>query len=115
MGHHDQSDVFFLVQFLQQLRQVFGPGLIERAGGFVRQQQFGLIDQRADHGRSLAFPAGKLAGPVMQARFQAHPVEQTFRPLPRRRRIQSRWIGQGGNQDVLQNGALRAADGEAGR
>ena len=43
----------------------------------------------------------------MPARFQAHAVKQAFRPLHCRRRIRRGWIGQRGNQDVFQNGALR--------
>jgi hypothetical protein len=58
---------FLAVQLNQQLSERGGGGLIQRAGGFVREQQLRAIDERADDGGALAFPAGKLAGAMVQA------------------------------------------------
>ena len=41
----------------EQLDHRVAGALVEIAGGLVRQQQLGRIDERAGHGHALAFPA----------------------------------------------------------
>ena len=44
---------------------------VERAGGFVRQEQNWIVDERANDGNPLTFAAGKLAGTMIEARSEA--------------------------------------------
>ena len=46
------------------MAQLTGRSLIERAGGFVGEQELWLVNERADNGHALTFPAGELAGAV---------------------------------------------------
>jgi hypothetical protein len=65
---------------VERLEQVHhhGPGLgIQAARGLVGQQQSRLANQRAGQRHSLLLAAGKLAGAVQSARFQAY----FFEPL----------------------------------
>ena len=64
VGDGDESDVFLGVQFHEQLAELVGGGLVECAGGFIGEQELGLVDERTHHGHALAFAAGELAGPM---------------------------------------------------
>ena len=95
--HDDQRHAFFAVQLHEQLAERSGGGVIERAGGFVGEQELRLVDERADDGHALAFAAAELAGPMVQAFAQADAFEQAlgagcggFRSAERARRTPSR-------------------------
>ena len=50
------------MQFTQQIQNHGLVGFIEISSGFIRQNQFGLIDERARNRHALLFAAGKLRG-----------------------------------------------------
>jgi hypothetical protein len=55
------------VQPLNQVEDAAGGGLVQVAGGFVGQQQPGIVDQRAGQRHALLLAAGKFAGPMVAA------------------------------------------------
>ena len=79
--HDDERHAFFAVQFNEQLAEVLGTGVIQRAGGFVGEEQLRLVDKRADNSDALTFAAGKLAGEVMEPFGEADAFEQAFGAL----------------------------------
>lgn len=66
VGHHDEGDLLFLVQFDEQLGEILSGSAVERAGWFVGKEQDGFVDERANDGDALAFATGKLAGTVVE-------------------------------------------------
>jgi hypothetical protein len=84
--------------------------VIERASGFVREQELRTIDERADDGGALTFATAELAGAMVQSFAKPDAFEQAqgagficfwplpsdFCLLPRQRR----------HEDVFQHGAL---------
>ena len=58
VSHDDQRYALFPVQLNEQVGEVLGRGAVESARRLVGQQQFGLIDQRADDGDTLAYQRG---------------------------------------------------------
>ena len=78
----DHHGVAALVQLAED-RQHFLAGLgVQRAGRFVRQDNFAAVDQRARDADALLLAAGKLAGLVVFAPLQAQPRQQLRRSLP---------------------------------
>ena len=57
------------------------PCAIEIARRLVRQEQEGPVDQGSGQCRPLAFTAGQLRGPVIEAVAQSDPIQQFLRPL----------------------------------
>lgn len=78
MRHDNERHAFLPIQFDQQLSQCGGGSVIERASGFIGEQELRTIDERADDGGALALAAGKLAGAMMQAFAEADAFEQTL-------------------------------------
>ena len=76
--HDDERDAFLAVQFDEQLTEVLGAGVVERAGRFVGEQKLRLVDERADDGDALAFAAGKLTGEMVQSFREADAFEEAF-------------------------------------
>ena len=70
MRHHDDQAVFgdFLKKF-HDLNARFG---IERARGFVRQNDFRIVDERTSDRHPLHLPSGQLIGFFMYLVFQPH-------------------------------------------
>jgi len=68
---HHQDCVAFRVKFAQQTEHDLLVGLVEVAGRFVRENQIGVIDQRAGHGHALLLAAGELRGQVFEAVTEA--------------------------------------------
>ena len=81
--HHNERHAFFAIQFDEQLAEVVGAGVIERAGGFVGEEELRLVDERADDGDALAFAAGELAGEMMQPFRETDALEQALGALGR--------------------------------
>src|SRR5579859_6593485 len=53
VGHDDDRDLFFFIQFLEKVED-FSAGLgVERAGGFVGQQQGRIVYERPGNGDAL--------------------------------------------------------------
>jgi hypothetical protein len=78
----------------------------EGAGGFVGEEEFGLVDKGADDGDALAFAAGELAGAVFEAGAEADAIEEfagAVRALARRVRSLDASVW---HKDVFEDGAL---------
>ena len=78
MRDDNQRHCFFAIEFDQQLSELLGGGVVERAGRFIGEQEFGLVDERADDGDALAFPAGKFARPMVEALGEADTFEEAM-------------------------------------
>ena len=61
VGDHDERDAFIAIHLDKQVSKVFGRCAIERSGRFIGEEQFRLIDQRANHRSALSFTARELA------------------------------------------------------
>src|SRR6266567_1595764 len=74
----DQDEGFALrVECVEELHDL-GPGRgVEVAGGFVREDNERVIDQRAGDGHALLLAAGKLEGLVVEPILQTHARGQT--------------------------------------
>ena len=70
MGDHDDQPV--LGDLLQQLHDLHGGFGVQSAGGFVSQQDLGIVDQRPGDGHTLHLTAGHLIGLLVQLVAQAH-------------------------------------------
>ena len=55
--------------------------MIQRAGGFVGEQELRLVDERAHDRHALAFAAAQLAGAMMQALAKPDALEQALAPV----------------------------------
>ena len=64
------------VDIFQQFKDRAGGGRIERAGGFVAQQYFGIAGQGAGDGDALFLAAGKIGGPGVLLIGQADQLQQ---------------------------------------
>ncbi len=80
MGHYDDGLPFF-VETVKHGHDFVAGGAVKVAGGFVRQNDGGLLGERPGDGDALLLPAGKLVGPVMGPIHQAHPPQGFHRPL----------------------------------
>lgn len=65
VGDEDEGDVLLLVNFGEELGELLGGGLVEGTGGFVGEEEFGLVYESADDCDALAFSAAELAGAVL--------------------------------------------------
>ena len=75
---HDQGAAALGAELKEKV-QDFSSGFgIEVAGGFIGNQQRGMIDEGARNGDPLLFTAGKLRGTMFYSFFQPDPAEQLF-------------------------------------
>ena len=105
VGDHHEHSFLLLLQFQQELADPGGRGAIEIARRLVRQEQEGPVDQGSGQCRPLAFTAGQLRGPVIEAVAQSDPIQQFLRPLDSLGKN-----GTGGDrrhEHILQDRALR--------
>ena len=71
--HDDQAVVCDFGEQVHDLDARFG---IERARGFVGQQDFGVVDEGAGDGHALHLAAGQLAGLLVDVVAQAHLLQR---------------------------------------
>ena len=76
MGDDDDGFVVVFVQILQQLQNFFRIFFIQRAGGFVAEDDVGILGQAPDDRNPLLLPAGELAGIFVAGFFQTDLFEQ---------------------------------------
>ena len=69
------------MQFTKQIQHLLGGPGIEGAGGFIGQQQAGLVDDRPGHGHPLLLAARELVGLVVEPLGQTNPLQGCDRPL----------------------------------
>ena len=92
------------VELAQQLQYALGGRGVQRAGGLVAEQHFGVARQRAGDGHALLHAAGELRGIGPLAPGQAHRCQQGARPLVSLRALDVRELQR--EADVLQRRAL---------
>ena len=90
----------------EQVGEAFGAGAVERAGGLVGEEELRAVDERAGDGGALAFAAGELAGAVVEPVAEADCSEE-LRGAGTERGAVGVLADDGGDEDVLQHGALR--------
>src|SRR5436190_17090380 len=99
MRHDNQRHPFFAVQVNQELAELLGGGVVERAGRFIGEKEFWPVDESADDGDALAFAAGKFAGTMVEAIGEADAFEEAVSASfgrfgwLRRCRIRTSWAG----------------------
>ena len=76
VGDHEHGGAVLLVDALQQDEDVFGGLGVERAGGFVAQQELGVFDERAGDGHALLLTAGKLCREALGHGGEAQDLQQ---------------------------------------
>ena len=113
MGDDDERHAFFAVEFDEELAELLGGGVVERAGWLIGEKEPGLVDQGADDGDALAFAARKFAGTMIYAFGQADAFEKTvgagfggFSRSGGRSPHGLFYLRQGRHQDIFQNGTL---------
>ncbi len=100
MGDQDQSGAAFGIEFKQQGDDAGAGGGIEIAGGLIGEQYRGRHGEGAGDGHALLFATGELTRVMLQARFQAHALQQLCRPT--RGILNARQLQR--QHDVLQGG-----------
>ena len=78
VGDHHHKAV--LGNLLQQLHDLHAGFRVQRAGGFVSQQNIRVIDQRTGNGHTLHLAAGHLVGLLMKLIAQAHSFQRAGSP-----------------------------------
>ena len=69
VGHHHGGDLVFLANLHQLFLQIPASQSIQRAEGFIQQQQLGLERQGTGDRHSLLHPAGQLTGALFSGLF----------------------------------------------
>ena len=62
MRDHDDGHAGIFLDFAKKLEDGFAGGAVEIASGFIGEENFGTIDERASNGGALLLTPGKLAG-----------------------------------------------------
>jgi hypothetical protein len=106
VGDDDEGEVLFTVQVDEELGEVRGGGAVERAGGFVGEEEFGLVDEGAHDGDALAFAAGELAGSVFKSRAEGDAIEEFAGAVRGAGAEGAVFGGECGDEDVFEDGAL---------
>ena len=57
VGDDDEGGALLAVEVEEERRECVCGGAVERAGGFVGEEELGLVDERAHDGAALAFTA----------------------------------------------------------
>src|ERR1043165_2795620 len=81
VGDHDHG-LPLGVEGLEHPHDLLARGAVEVAGGLVREENRGLVDQRPRDRHPLALPPRELVGPVIHPVPEAHPVERGPGALP---------------------------------
>lgn len=74
----DHDDEPLAGDLLHQIHYLHARLGVERAGGFVGKQYFGVVDKGAGNRDALALPAGKLIGAFVQMLAQTHFFQHRF-------------------------------------
>ena len=67
-----EDGVAGLVEVAKYIDDDIFVGFVEIAGGLVRKDELGLIDESASDGDTLLFPAGKFCGEMIEAVGEAN-------------------------------------------
>src|SRR5215472_16340061 len=86
MGYHDDGATFLDCKFLEKLDHSIGRHLVEGCGWFVREYQFGTIDQSASDRNPLPLRAGQSLRLVVDAVAKSQTRQDDGSSLPHRLR-----------------------------
>ena len=81
VGHHDDGDAA-AVQELELVQDILGLVRGQVSGGFVGEDDPGMVDQGPGDGHPLLLAAGELVGPVVDAVGQSDLSQNLEGPLP---------------------------------
>ena len=87
---------------VEELDYLFAIGVIEGGGGFVGEDDFGLIDEGSSDADSLAFAAGEFVGEAVQFVFETEFGEEVFGAIFR---------GWRDGEDILKRGEVTEEEG----
>ena len=96
---HDDGLSQLLVQLTQHLQHNFRIPGVQVAGGLIRQDDLGLVDDGASDGHALLFPAGKLGRAMAQAVAQTEHLGDHLEAV----RIKAVAVDVLGNGDVAES------------
>src|SRR3989454_7262339 len=96
---HDDGLSQLLVQLTQHLQHNFRIPGVQVAGGLIRQDDLGLVDDGASDGHALLFPAGKLGRAMAQAIAQTEHLGDHLEAV----RIKAVAVDVLGNGDVAES------------
>ena len=74
MGHEHQRDPLCM-EFIKQVEHIVGGAGIQCSGGFIRQQQAGLVDDGSGDRDTLLLAAGELVRLILHAIRQTDTVQ----------------------------------------
>ena len=66
VGDDDEGDPFFPIETEEELKKAVAGSRVEVAGGFVSENQSGVLHECPRNGNTLLFAAGKFTRPVKQ-------------------------------------------------
>ena len=75
VGDEEDGDALVAVEALQEVHDFVAGFGVEVAGGFVGEDEFGLVNESAGDGDALLLAAGELVGFVVAAVVEADEVE----------------------------------------
>ena len=81
MSDQNNGHAFLFVELPEEFQDFFTGLGVEVAGGLIREQDGGIIDEGPGNGHPLLLPAGELRGFVVQALPQADALQQVCGPL----------------------------------
>ena len=77
--HHDGRSL--LVQFMEQVHDLFAGMCIKVACWFISNDEHGVIDQRTSNGNTLLLPTGEFVGLMIHTIGKANQFEHGFPPF----------------------------------
>lgn len=107
VGDDDEGGALLAVEVEEQGSERVGGGAVERASGFVGEEELGLVDERTDDGAPLALAAGELAGAVVYPLAEADAGEELLGAVHRLCAAGGVTGCERGDKNILQHGALR--------
>ena len=107
VGDDDEGDSVVAVESEEEVRDVFCGRWIERAGGLVGEDKFGLVDEGAGDGGAEFFAAGELPWEMVKAVGEADIFEELERTLFRVGGGFLPIAGEAWDEDVFENIELR--------
>ena len=106
MGDDDESDVLGAVEVEEEVGDCVGRGGVERTGGFVCEDELGLVDEGAGDGGAKFFSAGELPGKVVEALGEADGFKQMSGACFRFGSGLGPIAGEAWDEDVFEDGEL---------
>ena len=104
MGGHQEGNAFVGCNIEKELKDRGAGLLVERTGGFVCEQDSGVVHERAANGGALAFATGELLDFLVEAVGEAGAVREMLQALIGEGAIGSG--GNGGNEAVFLEGEV---------